>query len=553
MERQPIGLPRVKERTLLGLLVLHSNEVLSLDHLTMGLWEDSDLRPPATLRVHISRLRRSLAALGTAAPPLVASQQGYVLRIRPEAVDARRFERLAAEGRRQLRSGKATAASSTLNRALGSMAGSRAQGPRTVRRCRAGDRPPGRGSPGCSGRPDRSRFDVRGRPGARRGIGSTCERASFARAPLGGADRCALPQRAPGRGAPHATRTYASCSPSSSASSRARSYRGWNEPFSNRIRTLEIGTARRFTTRQWHHPGRTLVREPSMTRFRHRARLTTEDALRFCGRQSRDRLTAGGGQRDFANEELKALVDRRARPASGRPAWPPSWPPAPTTWAPSCCSAVATRTWACRSSPSSRPSSKCCIPPRRPPSLGRHAGELVRLAPDLAWIVPGLEPPLQADPDTERYRLFDAVGDWLTAMSAEAGMVLVLDDIHWAEKPTLLLLRHLVRSAEPMRILVVGTYRDTDLDPDASAFPRDAGRSPFREPPVRRALGPHRFGCRGACATCSHQRLGARASVTRPVPRPELGQLLWSETDRQPLLRAGDPPQPRRVRSPDRG
>ena len=42
--------------------------------------------------------------------------------------------------------------------------------------------------------------------------------------------------------------------------------------------------------------------------------------------------------------------------------------------------------------------------------------------------------------------------------------MLVLDDMHWADKPTLLLLRHLLRSATPMRLLVLATYRDTDLD-----------------------------------------------------------------------------------------
>src|SRR5205085_1846888 len=77
--------------------------------------------------------------------------------------------------------------------------------------------------------------------------------------------------------------------------------------------------------------------------------------------------------------------------------------------------------------------------------LGRHANELVRLVPDIAQLVPGLEPPLSADPETERYRLFEAVAAWLGAVSDPAGVVVVLDDLHWAEKPTLLLLRHLIR------------------------------------------------------------------------------------------------------------
>jgi DNA-binding SARP family transcriptional activator len=97
------------------------------------------------------------------------------------------------------------------------------------------------------------------------------------------------------------------------------------------------------------------------------------------------------------------------------------------------------------------------------PRLGRYGGELARLVPELVEHVPDLPPPLQSDPETERYRLFDAVTAWLAAASAEAPLLVVLDDLQWATKPTLLLLRHVVRSAEAMRLLVVGTYRDSEL------------------------------------------------------------------------------------------
>lgn len=95
--------------------------------------------------------------------------------------------------------------------------------------------------------------------------------------------------------------------------------------------------------------------------------------------------------------------------------------------------------------------------------LGRYAGELVRLVPEVADRVPGLPAALRSDPETERYRLFDATAAWLGAASAEAPVLLVLDDLQWATKPTLLLLRHVVRSTEPTRLLVLGTYRDSEL------------------------------------------------------------------------------------------
>ncbi len=98
------------------------------------------------------------------------------------------------------------------------------------------------------------------------------------------------------------------------------------------------------------------------------------------------------------------------------------------------------------------------------PDLGHLAGELVRLAPEVAERVPGLPLPLRSDPETERYRLFEAVVAWLAASSAHRPLFFALDDLHWATKPTLLLLSHLIRSDEVLAVLLVATYRDSQLD-----------------------------------------------------------------------------------------
>jgi class 3 adenylate cyclase/tetratricopeptide (TPR) repeat protein len=98
--------------------------------------------------------------------------------------------------------------------------------------------------------------------------------------------------------------------------------------------------------------------------------------------------------------------------------------------------------------------------------LGRYPGELTRILPELPERLPGVAPPLRSDPETERYRLFDAIIGWLTAAASEQPVLLVLDDLQWAAKPTLLLLRHVVRAPELRRVLVLGTYRDTELGPD---------------------------------------------------------------------------------------
>ncbi len=102
--------------------------------------------------------------------------------------------------------------------------------------------------------------------------------------------------------------------------------------------------------------------------------------------------------------------------------------------------------------------------------LGRYPRELVRLVPELGERLPGLPPPLSSDPETERYRLFNAVAAWLGAASADQPVLLVLDDLQWAAKPTLLLLRHVVRSPDLKRALVLGIYRDTELGHDHPLF-----------------------------------------------------------------------------------
>ncbi|MGH9001979.1 MAG: ATP-binding protein, partial [Acidimicrobiia bacterium] len=63
----------------------------------------------------------------------------------------------------------------------------------------------------------------------------------------------------------------------------------------------------------------------------------------------------------------------------------------------------------------------------------------------------------------ERYLLFSAVAELLAAVSRWRPALLLLDDLHWATKPTLLLLKHLIRYREPLALLVIGTYRDSDI------------------------------------------------------------------------------------------
>ena len=95
--------------------------------------------------------------------------------------------------------------------------------------------------------------------------------------------------------------------------------------------------------------------------------------------------------------------------------------------------------------------------------VGPTARDLARLVPEVGERLLGTRPTASAGLEDDRDRLFAAVVSLLVAGSQERPLVLVLDDLHWAAKPTLLMLRHLLRSPEPMRVLILGTYRDTEL------------------------------------------------------------------------------------------
>jgi hypothetical protein len=96
--------------------------------------------------------------------------------------------------------------------------------------------------------------------------------------------------------------------------------------------------------------------------------------------------------------------------------------------------------------------------------LEPQAASLVRLVPDLADRVGARLPEAPADPEAARSVLFAAVRSAMQAAGEGGAVVVVVDDLQWADAPSLQLLRHLVSAGAGLRVLVVGTFRDTDLD-----------------------------------------------------------------------------------------
>ena len=96
--------------------------------------------------------------------------------------------------------------------------------------------------------------------------------------------------------------------------------------------------------------------------------------------------------------------------------------------------------------------------------LGPVGGELSRVVPSLPTRLGNrLSEPLRADAETERFRLFEAVVSFLHTLAADEPVVFLIDDAHWAARPTLLLLRHVIRARGSEKLLLLVTYRDTDL------------------------------------------------------------------------------------------
>jgi tetratricopeptide (TPR) repeat protein len=108
----------------------------------------------------------------------------------------------------------------------------------------------------------------------------------------------------------------------------------------------------------------------------------------------------------------------------------------------------------------------------------RRLSELGPLLPQVRRRTPTLAEAPATDPDAERYRLFGAVTAVLAEMAGAAPVVIVLDDLHWADKPTVLLLRHLVTTLDDAAVLLVGTYRDSDLTVDHALTEALAALSP---------------------------------------------------------------------------
>ncbi|HEY6418561.1 MAG TPA: AAA family ATPase [Candidatus Binataceae bacterium] len=98
-------------------------------------------------------------------------------------------------------------------------------------------------------------------------------------------------------------------------------------------------------------------------------------------------------------------------------------------------------------------------------ALGKDAAEITRLLPQLRRLFPDIPPPMELPPDQSRRVLFNAVAEFVRRAAENSPLLIFVDDLHWADEGTLLLLNYLAQLAPKLRLLMVGTYRDFELQP----------------------------------------------------------------------------------------
>ena len=160
--------------------------------------------------------------------------------------------------------------------------------------------------------------------------------------------------------------------------------------------------------------------------------------------------------------------------------------------------------------------------------VSEHGSELARLVPALASRIPDLPPSRATDADTERFLLFSAVVGLLSAASAQDPFVVALDDLQWADPASLLLLRHVIASELPMRVLVLGTHRGSEL----------SRSQPFLETlaALRRQPGVARIELAGLDEAAVVALMEATAGHLLEGGAVELAQALHRETDGNPFF-----------------
>jgi DNA-binding SARP family transcriptional activator len=459
----PLALGGSKQRALLGMLLLHANEVVSNDRLIEELWP-GERREEAlkALQVAVSRLRKALEPdrpSGVDSRLILTRPPGYELRLDHEQLDAKRFEALVDEGRRQLAAGDALTARAKLEDALRLWRGPPLADLAYESFCQA----------------EVGRLDELHVAALEERIAAELELGRHAE--LIGELRTLVREQ------PLRERLRAQLMVALYRSGRQAEAL---EAYTDARRTLvgELGIEPARELRELHHaileqnPGLDFPEPPEpaadatgsvfVGREPELAALLggLDDA--FAGRGGLFLLSGepGIGKSRLAEEVVRHANARGARVLIGR-CWEAGGAPAYWPWVQSLRAYV-------------RASDDAALSAQ----LGAGLAELVQIVPELRERFGALPEPRAPESDGARVRLFDATAQFLRNASERRPIVLMLDDLHAADEPSLLLLRFLAQELGSTRVLVVAAYRDIDPIPGKPLTEMLA--TVIREPFVRR-------------------------------------------------------------------
>jgi tetratricopeptide (TPR) repeat protein len=96
--------------------------------------------------------------------------------------------------------------------------------------------------------------------------------------------------------------------------------------------------------------------------------------------------------------------------------------------------------------------------------LGDAITQIAKLAPEIETRLGPFPVRPELPPHEERLLFFDAVVSVFASLARDKGLLFYADDLHWADRGTLWLLGHLLRQLREERVLIVGAYRETELD-----------------------------------------------------------------------------------------
>jgi DNA-binding SARP family transcriptional activator/tetratricopeptide (TPR) repeat protein len=441
-EGRPVALSGSKQRALLALFLLHLGETLSTDRLIDELWGE---RPPATaaktLQVHISRLRKALGG-GEGDGLLVTREHGYELALDPERLDAHRFQELVARGRAELAAGRPERAASALDEALSLWRG-----------------PP--------------LADLAYEPFAQREIArlddlrvAALEHLIEARLALGAHAELVGELEALIAEHPYRERLRAQLMLALYRSDRqADALQAYQDARKALVEELGIepGEHLRELERaileqdpRLHlveeeeppagEPAGATSRSTFVGRERELAELVGGLENAFAGR-GRLFLLAGEpgiGKSRLADELVARAGARGARILVGR-CWEAGGAPAYWPWVQAL-----------------RPYLRDTDADSLRSQLRDGAAYVARLLPELRDLLADLPPAPSLESEGARFRLFDSMTAFLKRAAAERPLVLVLDDLHAADEPSLLLLQFVARELGDSRLLIVGAYRNVD-------------------------------------------------------------------------------------------